>query len=120
MLSGFKCELVIADPDDISVGEGGAGVDASVQHEDPIGRAQVSDYETASGVDDGGMVAAYLAVGENDVVVRAASCSGAQGEQWVDTSVGIAQHATVSVGLRTRALVNDDGFIGMRLGGPAR
>jgi hypothetical protein len=69
-------EPVIADADDVSVGEGGAGVDTPVPHVDPVGGAQVGDHEAAPGVDVGSVVAADLAAGEDDVVVGAAADSG--------------------------------------------
>src|SRR6185312_4976755 len=66
----FKGELVLADTDVVTIGQIRAGADALTLHLDTVGRPQIGDNEAGSGVDDDGVVAAHIVIGENDVVVR--------------------------------------------------
>ena len=69
MSADFKRELVVTDADVVTVGEVRAGADSLALHLDTVGRPQIRDKETGSGVDDDGVVAADVVIVENDVVV---------------------------------------------------
>jgi hypothetical protein len=53
----FKCELVVTDTDVVTVGEICARADSLALYLDTVGRSQIHDHETGSGVDDDGVVA---------------------------------------------------------------
>jgi hypothetical protein len=65
----FEFELVAADANVVTVSQRGAVTDSLALHLDTVGRPQIDDHETGSGVDDHGVVPADVGVVENDVVV---------------------------------------------------
>src|ERR1700733_6258046 len=78
----FKYELVAADPDQVAIGQGGAGPGAPASDVDTVGRTQIADHKTAPGVDDDRVVAADIVIVENDVVIGTAPDS-VRPLQWV-------------------------------------
>jgi hypothetical protein len=60
--ANFEGEFVVADADVVTVGEVRAGADSPVSHLDTVGRPQIGDHETCSGVDDDGVVAADVGI----------------------------------------------------------
>lgn len=65
-----------ADADVVTMGEGGAGTESPVLHWHAVGRFQIGNHETASGINDYGVVPADIVVVQNDVVVRKAPYPG--------------------------------------------
>src|SRR5262249_55135220 len=51
-------ELVVTDADPVAVGQHRGAANAFATHVDPVGRSQVADHETRTGVDDDGVMAA--------------------------------------------------------------
>ena len=82
---------MVTDADVVTIGEIRAGADSLTLHLDTVGRPQIRDNETGSGVDDDGVVAADVVIVENDVVVRTASDPSGRGAQRKVASGGVAQ-----------------------------
>ena len=105
MSADFQGELVGTDTDVVTVGQIRAGADALTLHLDTVGRPQIGDNETGSGVDDDGVVAAHIVIGENDVVVRTASDPDGRGVQRKVASGSVAQARRGRIGRRARGAV---------------
>lgn len=65
--SNLEDEFVAADADGIAIGEGGAESHSTTLNVHAVGRGQIVDDETASGIDDHGVTLADLGVVKNDV-----------------------------------------------------
>jgi hypothetical protein len=62
-------ELVAAYADAVTVGEGGAGMKSPALHRHAVERSQIGNHETASGINDYGVMPTDLVIVENDVIV---------------------------------------------------
>ena len=69
MLLDLEGELVAADADSVTIEKGGTGTNSLVLHLHAVGRSQIGNHETATSVDDYGVVPADIVVVQNDVVV---------------------------------------------------
>src|SRR5262249_29252440 len=61
----FEDELVTADADVVTDGKDRAGVDSLAVDLDTVGRPQIHNHETGSGIDDRGVVAADVGIVQN-------------------------------------------------------
>jgi hypothetical protein len=62
-------EFVTTDVDEVTVSEGSAGMYSPTLNHYSVGRSQVSDHESASGIDDYGMMSTDFGVIEDNVVI---------------------------------------------------
>ena len=91
----------------------------STLHLDTVGRPQIRDKETGSGVDDDGVVAADVVIVENDVVVSKASDPDGRGLKRKVASGGVAQPGDDGLAAEGSAPFEiADGVGGRALGGP--
>jgi len=67
---------VAADADVVTIGEGGAGTERLLLYLHAVGRPQIANHETASGIDDYGVVSADVVGVQDDVVVWEAPYPG--------------------------------------------
>ena len=74
-------ELVMADPDPVTVSERDAASDLAVVYVNAVGRAQIGDDESSARVADHGMVAADLGVVLHDVIIRKPADPGGRPDQ---------------------------------------
>ena len=107
------------DADVVTVGQVRAGADSLTLYLDTVGRPQIGDQETGSGVDDDGVVAADEVIVEHNVVVRPASDPDRRGLKRKVVSGSVAQPGEDGLAADRSAPVEiADGVGGRALGGP--
>ena len=77
-------ELVMADPDPVTVSERDAASYSTVVYVNTVGRAQVGDDEDTARVADHGVVAADLGVVQHDVIIRKPADPSGRPDQGMD------------------------------------
>ena len=65
----LECELVTADSDEITVGQGDTGTYLLVSDLHPVDRPQIGNHETSTGVDDYSVVPAHVVVVQDYVII---------------------------------------------------
>ena len=69
-------EIVATDANAVTVGQRGAGMQSPALHRHAVERPQIGNHETASGINDYGVIPTDFVIVENDVIVGEAPYPG--------------------------------------------